>query len=150
MKGYSKRIEELSKTISRLEVVLGSIGRRWGRDLERAVFEIFRYVLEERGIEPGRIEKFTYVDVEGKYYRRGAKLEVDIYVHDEKVYLIEVKSHADYEDVEWFYEKTSIIEKIIGRKASKLLLVAVHIDEEALKTARELGIDVIYSTVIPP
>ena len=49
---------------------MGSIGRRWGRGLEK-VLEIYRHALEERGIEPGRVEKFSYIDEEGRYYRRG-------------------------------------------------------------------------------
>jgi hypothetical protein len=142
-------LARLSKAVAEVEVVLGSIGRRWGRDLERAVLEIYRHALEERGIEPGKVEKFVYIDSEGKYYKKGARVEVDVYVHDERLYLIEVKSHAEYEDVEWFHDVSKIVEKVLGREADKLILVAVHIDEEALKRARELGMDVIYGAAIP-
>ena len=142
-------LARLSKAVAEIGVVLGSIGRRWGRDLERAVLEIYRHALEERGIEPGKVEKFVYVDSEGKYYKKGARIEVDIYVHDERLYLIEVKSHAEYEDVEWFHDVSKIVEKVLGREADKLILVAVHIDEEALERARELGMDVIYGAAIP-
>lgn len=142
-------LARLSKAVAEVEVVLGSIGRRWGRDLEKAVLEIYRHALEERGIEPGKVEKFVYVDSEGKYYKKGARVEVDVYVHDERLYLIEVKSHAEYEDVEWFHDVSKIVEKVLGREADKLILVAVHIDEEALKRARELGMDVIYGAAIP-
>jgi len=142
-------LARLSKAVAEVEVVLGSIGRRWGRDLERAVLEIYRHALEERGIEPGKVEKFVYIDSEGKYYKKGARVEVDVYVHDERLYLIEVKSHAEYEDVEWFHDVSKIVEKVLGREANKLILVAVHIDEEALKRARELGMDVIYGAAIP-
>lgn len=141
-------LARLSKAVAEVEVILGSIGRRWGRDLEKAVLEIYRHALEERGIEPGKVEKFVYVDSEGKYYKKGARVEVDVYVHDERLYLIEVKSHAEYEDVEWFHDVSKIVEKVLGREADKLILVAVHIDEEALKRARELGMDVIYGAAI--
>ena len=73
-------LARLSKAVAEIGVVLGSIGRRWGRDLERAVLEIYRHALEERGVEPGKVEKFVYVDSEGKYYKKGARIEVDIYV----------------------------------------------------------------------
>ena len=63
-------LARLSKAVAEIGVVLGSIGRRWGRDLERAVLEVYRHALEERGIEPGKVEKFVYVDSEGKYYKK--------------------------------------------------------------------------------
>jgi len=148
LEGHGRRLEELTRAVGELKVAVGSLGRRWGRDLERTVLELYRHALEERGIEPGRVEKFIYTDVDGRFYRRGARIEVDVYVHDEKVYLVEVKSHAELEDVEWFYDKAGIVEKILGRKAEKLIIAAVNIDKEALERARQLGIDTIYGTVI--
>jgi hypothetical protein len=145
---FGRRLEELTRVVGELKVAVGSLGRRWGRDLERTVLELYRHALEERGIEPGRVEKFIYTDVDGRFYRRGARIEVDVYIHDEKVYLVEVKSHAELEDVEWFYEKAGIAERILGRKAEKLIIVAVNIDKEALERARQLGIDAVYGAVI--
>jgi hypothetical protein len=55
--------------LRRLEVTQGSIWRRWGRDLEKMVLEIFKEALERRGIEPGRVEKLT---LEGE---NGVKLD---------------------------------------------------------------------------
>jgi hypothetical protein len=145
----SKRIEELTRKVSEQSAVLGSIGRRWGRDLEKMVIELYRHVLEERGIIPEKIERFTYVDTDGRYYVKGSRIEFDTYIHNDKVYLVEVKSHADIEDVEWFYKRAEIYEKIRGRKPDKLVLIAVHIDEEAYERAKELGIEVIYGAIIP-
>jgi hypothetical protein len=146
---HSKRIEELAREVGKQGVVLGSIGRRWGRDLEKIVLELYRHVLEERGIIPEKIEKFTYVDVDGRYYVKGSKIEFDIYLHNARVYLVEIKLHADVEDVEWLYKRAEIYEKIRGRKPDKLLLIAVHIDEDAYERAKELGIEVIYGAIIP-
>lgn len=145
---HEKRLEELARAVGEVKVAVGSLGRRWGRDLERAVLELYRHALEERGVEPGRVEKFVYTDVDGRFYRRGARIEVDVYIHDGGMYLVEVKSHAELDDVEWFYEKAGIVEKILGRRAAKLIIVAVNIDKEALQRAQELGIDVIYGAVI--
>jgi len=146
---FSKRIEELTRKVGEQSAVLGSIGRRWGRDLEKMVIELYRHVLEERGIIPEKIERFTYVDTDGRYYVKGSRIEFDTYIHNDKVYLVEVKSHADIEDVEWFYKRAEIYEKIRGRKPDKLVLVAVHIDEDAYERAKELGIEVIYGAIIP-
>ncbi|MFZ8812120.1 MAG: PD-(D/E)XK nuclease family protein [Pyrobaculum sp.] len=145
---HEKRLEELARAVGELKVAVGSLGRRWGRDLERTVLELYRHALEERGVEPGRVEKFVYTDVDGRFYRRGARIEVDVYIHDGAMYLVEVKSHAELDDVEWFYEKAGIVEKILGRKAAKLIIVAVNIDKEALQRAQELGIEAVYGAVI--
>jgi hypothetical protein len=146
---HTKRLEELTRIVSRLEVALGSIGRRWGRDLEKVVLEVYRRALEERGVVPEKVERFIHIDRDGKYYVKDSKIEFDVYIHDDKVYLIEVKSRAELEHVEWFYKRGEIYEKITGRKPSKLILVAVHIDEDAYARAKELGIDVIYGAIIP-
>jgi len=145
---HEKRLEELARAVGELKVAVGSLGRRWGRDLERTVLELYRHALEERGVEPGRVEKFVYTDVDGRFYRRGARIEVDVYIHDGGMYLVEVKSHAELDDVEWFYEKAGIVEKILGRKAAKLIIVAVNIDKEALQRAQVLGIEAVYGAVI--
>jgi hypothetical protein len=146
---HSKRLEELAKEVARQGVVLGSIGRRWGKDLEKMVLELYRHVLEERGMIPEKIERFTYVDSDGRYYVKDSKIEFDIYMHNERIYLVEIKSHADVEDVEWLYKRAEIYEKIAGRKPDKLMLVAIHIDDDAYARAKELGIDVIYGAIIP-
>jgi len=62
--------------------------------------------------------------------------------------LIEVKPRAELEDVEWFYGKAEIVEKILGRKAEKLIIVAVNVDREALERAKELGIGVVCGAVV--
>jgi hypothetical protein len=146
---HSKRLEELERTVVRIEINLNRLGGRWGRNMERTVLELFRKVLEERGIEPGRVEKFEYIDRDGKFYKKGARIEVDMYIHNEKLYLIEIKSLVEYGDVEYFHDKAQIVEKILGRRADKLMLIAVNIYDNALKRARELGIDVVYGAVIP-
>ena len=153
---HSKRLEELTiavqehgKRLEELTRVIGSIGRRWGRDLEKTIIELYRHILAERGVIPEKIERFVYEDRDGEYYVKGSKIEFDIYAHDEKVYLIEVKSHADVEDVEWLYKRGEIYEKITGRKPRKLILVAVNIDVDAYERARELGVEVIYGSLVP-
>ncbi|MCX8168599.1 MAG: DUF3782 domain-containing protein [Candidatus Methanomethylicia archaeon] len=148
IKGLRNGHDKLWKEVSALKVIIGSIGRRWGLDLEKAILEIYRHVLEERGIEPGKVEKFVYIDVDGRYYRKGAKVELDVYIHNEKIYFIEIKSHGELEDVEWFKEKTDIVEKIIRRKSEKLIFIAVNIDKEAVERAKQLEMDVIYGAII--
>jgi hypothetical protein len=145
---HGKRLEELTRAIGELKVSVGSLGRRWGRDLERTVLELYRQTLEEKGVEPGKVEKYVYTDLKGEYLARGARIEVDVYIHNEKAYLIEVKSYAEVDDVEWFYKKAQIVEKILGKAAEKLIIVAVNIDKEALERAKQLGIEAVYGALV--
>jgi len=141
---HSKILEEHSKAIVRIEATLGSLSGRLGIDLERAILNIYRDILEGMGVEPGRVEKISYRDIDGRYYRKGARLELDIYIHDSGASFIEVKSLADINDVEWFQQRCEIFEKILGKKPSRRILIAINILSEALERARELGIEVIY------
>ena len=145
---HSKRLEELTKVVGELKVGVGPLGRRLGRDLEKTILKLYERFLAEKGVEAERVERFVYRDVDGRYYRRGARIEIDVYLHDKAMYLVEVKSYADHEDIEWFYEKAHIAEKILGRKADKLIVVAVDVDKSALERAKELGVDVVYGNVI--
>jgi hypothetical protein len=144
-KTYDERLKSHEEQLKKIEVTLGSIGRRWGRDLEKMVLEIFKEALERRGVEPGRVEKLT---LEGE---EGVRLEIDVYIHDGKAYLIEVKSRAELAHVEWFSQRARLAAEALakqGKKVERLILVAVHVDEEALERARQLGIDVIYGNVL--
>ena len=79
------------------------------------------------------------------------RMEIDVYIHDGKAYLIEVKSRAELAHVEWFSQRARLAAVALakhGKKVERLILVAVHVDEEALERARQLGIDVIYGSVL--
>lgn len=135
--------------VDRVEVTIGSMGRRWGMDLERTVLKIFKEALEARGIEPGKVEKFRFKDVDGKITGfKGKIIDVDVLIRDDKLYIVEVKSMAEIEHIESLPEKAGHLAKILGRPVEKTLLVAVNIDREAYERARELNIEVIYSNII--
>ena len=150
---FTMEIQALRKDFQalsmRVEVTIGSMGRRWGRDLEAMVLEIFREALEKRGIEPGEVEKFRYRDEDGSITGvRGRVVDVDVIVKNEKLYVIEVKSRAELEHVEALLDKAKVVEKILNRKVEKILIVAVNVDKEAYERAKELNIEVIYGNIL--
>jgi len=146
---HSKRIEELTKAVGELKVSVGSIGRRMGLDLEKAIFSVYRDALTGLGIrDVDKIEKFTYRDLEGKFLERGAKIEIDVYAHDQEAYLIEVKSMLEEGDVDWFNEKCKVASELIGKRIARRIIVALNATKEALARARELGIDVVYGALV--
>jgi hypothetical protein len=151
---HTKRFDQLNERISllekKVEVTIGSVGKRWGHDFEKTVLEIFKKILEERGIGFGEVSKFRIKDVDGKYTgEKGKIIDVDIVVKDDMLYVIEVKSYAELDDVEIFYEKIRPVEKVLNRKAEKAFIVAINIDDDAYERAKELGIEVITSNIIP-
>jgi hypothetical protein len=141
-----KAIEEMRKTfderLKRLEVTMGYLGGRWGRDLEKVVLELFKEALERRGVEAEKVEKLVLKTDVGV---------VNVYIHDGRGCLIDVKAVAYGDDVGWFAWRAKLAAEELarqGKRVERLILVAVHIDKEALEKARQLGIDVIYGNVI--
>ena len=141
--------EDFNKLNIRVEVTIGSMGRRWGEELERMVLEIFREALEERGIEPGKVEKLRFTDTDGSITGvKGRVVDIDVFVRDGGIYLVEVKSRAELDHVEVLYEKARAVEKFLNRSVTKVFLVAVNVDKEAYERAIELGIEVLCGKVI--
>ncbi|MEM2493711.1 MAG: DUF3782 domain-containing protein [Nitrososphaerota archaeon] len=146
---FDKINESIKSLEKRVEVTIGSVGKRWGEDLERTTMEIFKEALEKRGIEPGKVSKFKFKDKDGSYTgRRGEIIDVDILIEDEKLYIIEVKSHAELDHVERLIDKVPVVEKVLNRKAEKVYLVAVNINDDAFERAKEEKIEVIYGSII--
>jgi len=146
---HSKRIEELARAIGELKVSVGSMGRRIGLDLEKAILNVYKDALIGLGIrDVNRIEKFTYKDLDGRFFERGAKIEIDVYAHDQEAYLIEVKSMLEESDVDWFNEKCKAASELIGRRVTRKIIVAVNATREALSRAKELGVDVVYGVLV--
>lgn len=135
----------LDERLKRLEVTVGHLGGRWGRGLERTVLELFKEALERRGIESQKVERLELRTDTGDV------VEIDVYIHDKKAYLIEVKAMAYSDDVGWFAWRARLAAEELakrGKEVERLILVAVHIERNALERAKRQGIDVIYGNVI--
>ena len=153
---FNEMLEEIGKLrrdftnlARRVEVTIGSMGRRWGIDMEKMVQEIFRETLERRGIEPGKVEKFRFKDRDGSVTGvKGKIVDVDVLVKDDKLYVIEVKSMAELDHVELLPEKAKTAEKVLGKPVQKAFIVAVNIEKEAYQRAQQLGIEVIAGNII--
>ncbi len=147
--GQQRLEEEFRKLAARVEVTIGSMGRRWGSDLEMMVLELFRELLEDRGIEPGQVRKFRFKDESGEVAGvKGRMVDVDVLVKDSKLYVIEVKSRAELDHVEYLPEKVRFVENIMGMRVDDVIVVAVNVDKEAYERAKELVIHVICGHVL--
>ncbi|MEZ0345363.1 MAG: DUF3782 domain-containing protein, partial [Infirmifilum sp.] len=146
---FEEILHRLDLLSARVEATIGSMGKRWGEDLERTVLYIFQEVLEKEGVKPGKVRKFRFKDEDGRYTGRpGTLIDIDVLIEDEELYLLEVKSHAELDHVERLIDKVPVVERILNRKASKIYLVAVNVDEDAFERAQEMGFKVIYGHVI--
>jgi hypothetical protein len=146
---FNKLREAFNRFSMIFEVTIGSMGRRWGEDLERMVLEIFKEALEKRGIEPGKVEKLRFTDRDGSITGiKGRIIDTNISVKGDKLFLIEVKSRAELDHVDILYGKARAVEKYLNRNVDKMFLVAVNVDREAYERAGELGIEVICNNII--
>ncbi|MCE4612667.1 MAG: DUF3782 domain-containing protein [Desulfurococcales archaeon] len=141
-------LKTLAKEVREVKAGLGALGRRLGRGFEAMVREAFRDLLKGLGIEEYEVKKFRYVDVDGKYVAPGAVIEVDLVLRDSILWLIEVKSLVEEDDVTWFRSKTRVIESILGRRADRRLILGVTVAKGALEYARKLGVEVVYVSLV--
>ncbi|ABP95923.1 hypothetical protein HA72_1768 [Metallosphaera sedula] len=139
--------EELAMKVERMEKTVSNIGKRWGEDYEELVRGFFRDFVDQEGLDFSYVNRFTYKDKDGKYGKKGARYEVDILAKNGKVYLVEVKSFAENDDIEWFDVKTDVIIDVLGIKNFVKLFLAVSVDKDALETAKDLGIRLVYGDV---
>jgi hypothetical protein len=151
-KKFNAILEELKGlrlVTDEISVTIGSLTRRYGKDLEKTILKIYKDQLIQMGINPDNAKRFRYIDKEGKYGIKGKEYEFDIVVSDDAIDVIEVKTHASKDDVEWFNDKVERVKSEFGKPLRRKVMVAVHIDEDALDRANELGINAIYGHVIP-
>lgn len=137
-------VATLKADVTLLKANVGGFTGRMGLDLERAVLAIYRDLL---GVDPVKVEKILFID-DGTYYKRGARLELDVYVHDGVVYFIEVKAVAEVGDVEWFDERCRIFERYLRRTPQRKIFVAINAFKDAVERAKELGIEMIAERVL--
>ncbi|MEM1998062.1 MAG: DUF3782 domain-containing protein [Candidatus Bathyarchaeia archaeon] len=145
--GFRRHDEELAKL--RADMIEGfnllrrhidALGARWGLLSERAFKEGLRSLVErEFGF---RVEGWVRWDGEGYVHGHPSDVDVDIAVHDEKIILVEVKSHVGRPDVSTFKRKADFYERVEGRKPDRLIIVTPYADENALETAKQLQIEV--------
>ena len=141
-------IKDLRKVTNELTASMGTIGRRLGKDMEKMVLKIYRDQLMQLGIDPDKAKRFRYIDIEGKYGRKGKEYEFDIVISNNHTDVLEVKTHTEKDDVNWFYENIEAIKELFDKPLRRKVIVTVNIDEDALIKTDELGINVIYGNVV--
>ncbi|MEM3745653.1 MAG: DUF3782 domain-containing protein [Candidatus Bathyarchaeia archaeon] len=145
--GFRRHDEELAKLradmlegFNLLRRHIDALGARWGIISEQAFREGLRGVAEkELGL---KIEKWVRWDGDGYVFGHPSTIDVDVAVRDDKIILIEVKSHISRADAHAFKRKAEFYEKVEGKKPSRLIIVTPYADEDAIETAKQLQIEV--------
>ena len=136
--------EDMRAGFESIHRLVTALGARWGLMSEEAFREGMRAVLEKEF--GAKVEKWVARDDEGLVFDRPVIVDVDVVVRDEKVTLIEVRSHVGLSDVSAFARKAKLYEMRTGKKVHRLLIVTPFIDPRALEVAKELGIEVYTKT----
>ncbi|BES81934.1 hypothetical protein [Pyrodictium abyssi] len=144
-----ERFARLEERFAKLEEEFLELRRAQQRLEERQQrLEERQQKLEEHGMEERRVQRLRYVDADGRFIAPGATLEIDVYINEGDVWLVEVKSYVEADDVTWFYEKTRIAEKVPGRRPSRRIMLAVEATKAAARAAEALGVELLADKIV--
>jgi hypothetical protein len=133
-----RRFEGLFAELREQRLHLSALGARVGRGLE----SIMKGIVEEFAGESFPLaDRLVLVDTEGEVFGvPGAEVEFDLYAHNGRAYLVEVKSHLKTDDVLKFQRKAVFAEAKLGRPLTRLIL-ALSMDSKAEALMQRLGIE---------
>jgi hypothetical protein len=133
-----RRFEGVIAELREQRLHLSALGARVGRGLE---FIVKGIVEEFAGESFPLADRLVLVDTEGEVFGvPGAEVEFDLYAHNGRAYLIEVKSHLKTDDVLKFQRKTVFAEAKLGRPLTRLI-IALSMDSKAEALMQQLGIE---------
>jgi len=133
-----RRFEGVIDELREQRVHLAAIGGRVGHGLE---FLVKGIVEEFAGESFPLADRLVLVDTEGEVLGvPGAEVEFDLYAHNGRAYLVEVKSHLKTDDVLKFQRKAMFAEAKLGRPLTRLIL-ALSMDSKAEALMQRLGLE---------
>jgi len=140
--GLQERVNEHSRRIDRLTATIGALGRRWGLMSEEAFRAAMAGMLDEFGFKVvGKLvlkDDWGIVDPD----ELGALYEYDLCItKDGKEWVVEIKSHVDWEDVAILKRKIRLYERCRGTRP-EVAIVSPSVEEEARAKAEKAGIKV--------
>ncbi|MEM3406933.1 MAG: DUF3782 domain-containing protein [Nitrososphaerota archaeon] len=136
--------EDMNKGFELVERHISALGARWGIMAEDAFREGIKGLIEKEF--NFKIEKWKEYDNEGFVYGYPSLVEIDIAIKDEKIILIEIKSHIRSSDVSIFNRKSIFYERKTNKKPYRLLMITPYADEDAINASKNFQIE-IYTKV---
>ena len=136
----NKLREDMNRSFMLVERHISALGTRWGLMSEEAFREGIKGLVE-RELD-FKVERWVKFDGEGFVYGYPSQVEVDVAIHDERLILMEVKSHVRASDIYIFRRVAEFYEKVEGRKPARLIMVTPYADEKAMEASLRLGVEV--------
>jgi hypothetical protein len=137
LRRHGQQISDMQQELREMRVGLSSLGIRVGDGLEEAICGV---VEEFAGESFPFAERLGLRDESGEVYGvAGADVEFDLYAHNSRAYLVEVKSHLKAGDVLIFDKKVKFAERKLEQRVVPLM-IALSMEPRAEQQMRELGI----------
>jgi hypothetical protein len=145
LRSHREQIDTMGRELREMRIGFSSLGIRVGTGLERAI----QGVVEEFAGETFPFaERLVLRDEGGEVYGiAGAEVEFDLYAHNGKAYLVEVKSHLKPGDVLIFDRKIKFAARQLARQVIPLV-IALSMEPKAEQQMRELGIKYRVRSVV--
>ena len=136
---WQQHQEEIRREFKRLHFILGAIGARWGQRSEAAFRNAAIGLLREY-LTDVKVQRLQIHDEEGVVFDHPTVIEIDLFVHNGRWILGEIKTAVDREDVYFFVKKARFAESHLGRKADKWIMISPFVTKRARKLLQEFGI----------
>ena len=137
LRNHREQLNDMGRELREMRISLSSLGIRVGYGLERAIQGV---VEEFAGESFPFAERLVLRDERGEVYGvAGADVEFDLYAHNGRAYLVEVKSHLKPNDVLIFDKKVKFAASKLERQIIPLV-IALSMEPRAEQQMRALGI----------
>jgi hypothetical protein len=145
LRNHRQRLDDMQQQLREMRIGMSSLGIRVGYGLEQAI----RGVVEEFAGEAFPFaERLVLRDESGEVYGvAGVEVEFDLYAHNGRAYLVEVKSHLKFGDVLMFDKKVKFAERKLARQVVPLV-IALSMEPRAEQRMRELGVKYYVRAVV--
>jgi hypothetical protein len=145
LRSHREQLDNMGRELREMRIGFSSLGICVGYGLERAI----QGVVEEFAGEAFPFaERLVLRDESGEVYGiAGAEVEFDLYAHNGKAYLVEVKSHLKSGDVLIFDRKIKFAARQLARQVIPLV-IALSMEPRAEQQMQALGIKYRVRSVI--
>ena len=147
-----RRIDELDQRLTAeirglknwMELNVGGFQTRAGRRLEDVVAGAFCYGLERKDLRPDQVKlRQKIVDEQGVVFRPGKEREVDMIAVGPEIIVFEVKSTADYDDIDDLADKVKLVAHLNPGKNVHGVLAMLGAEADQRRLCSQLGLKLI-------
>jgi hypothetical protein len=132
---FDEARREREDHVRRMDVIVGGLQRRAGRNLEDLLAGTLRLALGLSEIRPEHVRlRQTVQDTTGKIGPAGRTYEYDILAINGQAVVFEVKSNPKAEDVERFADKADLVAEELARPDLRRVLLTLVRSDEVIET----------------